>query len=438
MKTILRYVLKAVLFVAGFYLACHLAAFFVRKDAQSYARVMMHELHDTSENIDILFLGASHTEHAANPFVASEIFGKNAFNAGTGSQRLPASFALLKEAASLHHLERVFLDLDIATCDVGRYNSGRVTEAEFLITNYMKNKRAKVECLMSFSAPKYYPELLLPIARGNLICTDPREIVKNIYLKCTGRYYAYEYPQVPPRVYAGKGYVYDTRSIPDNGFIDDERETPFDPSLDFSEWERYLHKIAAFCKEEGITLTLFSFPENQFYIFDKGDYDEYISFVKSVAAKDGLDFYDFNLCKAEYLELKDSDFYDRNHLNGNGAEKFMRVFSRFFTGQLGDDIFYASYAQKMESVPERIYGIIVEEYADKSGFRIVPATNGKTSASRITYDFSYEAGGKTEVISRGGTEPVVAYPSGTSGELHITSYLDGVVQNKVSRHFNTF
>ena len=63
----------------------------------------------------------------------------------------------------------------------------------------------------------------------------------------------------------------------------------------------------------------------------------------------GASYYDFNLCRYEYLDTHNSDFLDLGHLNQYGAEKFSRVFGEFFAGDIdGQSLFYDTYAEKRE------------------------------------------------------------------------------------------
>ena len=93
-----------------------------------------------------------------------------------------------------------------------------------------------------------------------------------------------------------------------------------------------------------------------------GDYDLYHSFVKSFLASYGYVFYDFSLCKPEYLNLKDSDYYDYNHLNKDGIEKFTCIFSDFLADKItSEQLFFSSYKEKKENQKPSIYGIVIKQ-----------------------------------------------------------------------------
>ena len=83
------------------------------------------------------------------------------------------------------------------------------------------------------------------------------------------------------------------------------------------------------------------------YLDGVGNYDEYAAMLGDTAKALGASYYDFNLCRDEYLKLEDEDFLDLSHLNKDGAEKFSRVFGSFFGGSIDENrLFHASYEEK--------------------------------------------------------------------------------------------
>ena len=62
-----------------------------------------------------------------------------------------------------------------------------------------------------------------------------------------------------------------------------------------------------------------------------------------------IDYYDFNLCKEEYIPSTSEIFKDYDHLNGEGAKIFSRIFARFVNGEISsDDLFYDSFNEKID------------------------------------------------------------------------------------------
>lgn len=90
--------------------------------------------------------------------------------------------------------------------------------------------------------------------------------------------------------------------------------------------EKCNKKIISICEENNIPLIFYSTLISDFFLNASGNYDIYISNVRQFLREFGYQFYDFNLCKEEYLTLSDYNFYDNNHLNKTGIEKFTPVF----------------------------------------------------------------------------------------------------------------
>ena len=82
----------------------------------------------------------------------------------------------------------------------------------------------------------------------------------------------------------------------------------------------YLIKIIDFCKKNEIELTLFTSPITDCELHNFENYDIWGNQIRNLATENGINYYDFNLCKTEYLDLSDEHYWrDNNHLNTWGA-----------------------------------------------------------------------------------------------------------------------
>ena len=116
-----------------------------------------------------------------------------------------------------------------------------------------------------------------------------------------------------------------------------------------------------------------------------GDYDLYHSFVKSFLASYGYVFYDFSLCKPEYLNLKDSDYYDYNHLNKDGIEKFTCIFSDFLAEKITSErLFFSSYKEKKENQKPSVYGIVIKQN-EETGLISINAVSNISVPGKISF-----------------------------------------------------
>ncbi len=266
-------------------------AFILKDDANSYARVLFHEFYN-QDKIDYLVCGASHVSHGVEANNASQKLGKAVFNAGTPSQKIDGTYAILRQAVKLYKIEKV--------------------------------------------------------------------------------------------EYAGKGCVLDLEEIPDGGFSNDSKEGKINVSEVSEDWKDTIDKIIALCRENDIELILFSMPCSDFYLNERGNYDEYYSFCRDFTAEKGFSYYDFNLARPEILSLTDSDFRDDNHFCKKGVYVWTNAFCDFFGSKYKEEnalekYFYSSFAQKMAEMPEKIFGLYMPKIRFKRSFRFRQANLVKSA-----------------------------------------------------------
>lgn len=143
-------------------------------------------------------------------------------------------------------------------------------------------------------------------------------------------------------------------------------------SFDFSnisnDWVHTLGDIISFCNTKGISLTLVSAPMSNFYLSGGGNYDVYIDLVNNIIKDTNVDYLDFNLCKEKYIPNVSELFKDVDHLNYEGAQIFSKVFLDYLNGVVSkEELFYASYEEKIESIAPTVFGIIYQDEQKESG-----------------------------------------------------------------------
>ena len=212
----------------------------------------------------------------------------------------------------------------------------------------------------------------------------------------------------------------ETESIKDGSFYTlAENITPITNNLN-EDWKNAIKKIISICEENNIPLIFYSSPISDFFLTASGNYDTYISNVRQFLSECGYQFYDFSLCKEEYLTLSDNNFYDNNHLNKIGIEKFTPVFCNFFTGKIDQkDLFYNSYSEKIKNQKPCIYGLVINKENENS-IKIQPMVNSANQED-ICFDI-FEINKKTEnQIYAKTNNTTISYPKSTK-KLKIISY----------------
>ncbi|MGN0729895.1 hypothetical protein [Treponema sp.] len=429
--------IKFIIFIAIFFLLSGLLSTVLINDVNAYTRVLMHEFYN-QERIDVLFCGASHVSHGINSTVADKKLAGGeyrSFSTGTPSQSLNGTYAILREAIRLYDLKDVFVELDFATATTSLYSKSEPSKSTFLVAHYLQNPAAKIEYLAGATSPKYYLNSLLPIGKEKLIDLNPASVLYVLKSKISGEYYKYQYKS-DDSVYAGKGCVLDDEVV-EEGSLYSEPVNPI-PVKDISrEWKETVLKIIRLCDEKKIRLCFYQNPSTNFYLLEKQNYDEYIAFIREILCEYDVPYYDFSLLKPEYLDLCDSDFFDDNHLNKYGIEKFTNIFCDFYNKSETErlEMFFSTYSEKLSLLPPKIYGHIIEEDKENASFSILPVMNN-CDDSLVEYDVTAYSGGKEIPIARNSSDRCFYYPENSSGKIKVISYYDKVQQTSFTKYYS--
>ncbi len=420
------------LFICGFTLILTGLGYLVRDDSNMNARIMARQLHRA--RIDTLFLGASHIYRAINPAIIDERLQCNSFVAGTASQELDASYALLRETCGRNRLRKVFVDLDYWQSIKKEHAERNNFKSIYIVSDYLQNPVIKCRYLMHATAPEYWFNSFSPFGAYKDISFHPAKIKANIELKLREKYSDYDKVVNEDGDHMIKGY------IPHCGVADvivSKGVSKFKPEKITADWKQSVADIVSYCRAHDIEVSFFSVPITDCKLVDMGNYDEYIDFVTTFLSQYGCSYYDFNLARSEYLCLDDTDFYNDDHINKYGAEKFSKCFAGFIAADADESIFHASYAEKIKTQPERIYGYVMRDIKDGSACRIKPVS-GKIKQKRILYDVSCKPdGGEWYCIAVETAEREITYPVGMKGVLKICVRLDGIECATLTKEFNT-
>ena len=429
--------IKSILFLLIFYILSIGVAFILKDDTESYARVLMHEFY-SQDNIDILYCGASHVSHGITPVIADSITGKNNFSTGTASQTIEGTYAILQQAIKQYKIEKVFLEMDFAVSAKHAKNDRNGFAADYIVSDYIKDPSIKYNYLFSISSPKYYVNHLLPIGKDKHMTLNPKKFIKKIKSIVTGQYFKYDYISSDSE-YDGKGCVLNIDVIKNGSFSNNTEQGKIKLENISEEYKNIIDKIIKLCKNNNVELIFYSMPCSDFYLAEKSNYDDYYFWCKDFLSQRGFEYYDFNLVKEEYLTLEDEDFTDDNHFSKQGVYKWTRAFCNcFFTEGISlEKMFYASYSQKLQNHPDKIYGLELLPSQDKKTIKIKPIIN-HVEQNRITYDVYSIIEGNEELLEKETRDSVIMLPLGKSGKIRVISYIDGIKQNDCLQSFAAF
>lgn len=309
--------------------------------------VMCH-FYDRVENIENLYLGSSHVYYDVDADILDELTQKSNFNLSTSAQNFYQSYLLLQEADKLYDLEHVYLEMYYVAHIKGSEIHYQ-TSWNYRVWDRMKNSLDKHISILQKDPGEELLAVYLPFSRFNSYLFDTDHI-KSVLDKKNEIH--------ENEIYHESGHI-------ESLYIIDEKQYKVSKTggMDLEpisvEAKQYLLKIIEYCTDRDIPLTLFSSPTPEWMMIKAGNYDYYVDQVRGIADEYGLQYYDFNLCKEQYLSLSYEHFRDENHLNGAGADVFTPVLYDVLTNDK-QEYFYDSYQEKLEKTEPAMYGLITD------------------------------------------------------------------------------
>jgi len=319
---------------------CLVLNYLFKNDVGSYTRVMLSELY-SEENIDVLFVGASHTYRSFDTDLIEKETGLNCFNAGSSSQQLQGSYYLIKEANEKCGVKRVLLDV---TFSMQQLESPGAVQT-YILTDYMHDGANKKKYLWESFGVDGLINDFFPLLHG--ISLTPKTAVAHL----TGEYRnnSYKYLSFDDEEYRGQGFVYNYNIYQGNDY---EPEVTLEGQL-FSDFSaKYLFDIIEYCKTNSIQLILCEPPMPDGLLSRENGFQTYVDEVRKIAGENEIGYWEFNLAKPDFLHLEKDCFCDNNHLNGHGAELFSHSVARLLMAEETVNCFFDSYAEKMENNPD--------------------------------------------------------------------------------------
>lgn len=386
-------------------------------DDGTFERIMMHDFYENTENIDNLYVGSSHVFCDLNPAILDEINGKNNFNLSTSAQPLIASYYLLIEADKRNDLTCVYLDLwnGLLMEDNGKWKEPGELLTSWQVLDQMKFSENKLKWMLDSTDYRHVYLSMFPSIRYKNRLLDSDYLAEQLHNKTNSDYLCYD----DLESYVRKGYSY-TEHKAEELYCTTSVRTVESPRELSETAKEYLIKIIDYCDKNNIKLRLCANPVSDWELCQTGDYDNYVMQMKNLVSQYGLEYYDFNLCRKEYLDIGDNIYWsDNNHLNKYGAELYSNVFGIFFEkldkGEIqGSDYFYDSYQEKLDDMEERVFGVVVEEIDDErkaeyfASFSIEPmdayrlfhlSTVGNLKSDSVeTYVYRVETGSKDKIL----------------------------------------
>jgi hypothetical protein len=413
-----RFFLKALLFLLIFVVLVW-ALGFALAPAESFTRLMLHDLYAQEGGIEAAFIGASHALYGLDTQALDKSLGARCFNLGSASQKALDSFYLLKEMYGENKPKLVVIEVTYAMYT--RFSGYDNPTSSMILYDYYRPGANKLAYLGAAFTPEDYPDVFLKAYRYR---SRFPEIFDTLGRKLTAEYFSYD-PAVSSyedERYAGKGFVYHEGGFEEGGL---GRMSPY-------RWDRrnlntdeldYLERMIKLCKEQGSEVVLISTPLPMATLLTLGNYDDVHAYFAKLAKANAAPYYDFNLVRDQRFARRDAYYFDTNHLNGQGAAAFSTVLGDALNRhRAGEDLsgwFYPDF-----SALARDYDRVANVYLQaRTGGDAVTLTAKAYHGSGVQpeYRFLYREAGEGDytVLRDFGPEPTAALTAQRKAGLEI-------------------
>ena len=329
-KRVCKSVLAFLLVIA--LVSAMLAGFYLHTEYYYYQD--FKERGDLTGTLDTLYCGASFALRAFRPDIIDPVLGESGYNLSGSRLTMLGRYTLLEKEIKRNPIKTVILEV---SCDTLVRDSAQEGPEGELLTFARLTARDRPAYFFQAFRPKDWPLLYYDlVSKGindacSLLCGRIR--VGNWFL--TRGYFPFHEPDVP--FYRDYAAMRGTETLP-------AELTPYNIEM--------LDRITALCRENGVELVLINVPQSKAFNCSCTNLDVFHQWYADYAAKNGLQYYNFNLCKCIDTRLPDEGcFYDPHHLNNAGAAAFSEFYADFMRRIRAEedlrDEFYASYAEML-------------------------------------------------------------------------------------------
>ena len=335
---------------------------------ETNSRLSWNRYYSETDNIDSLLLGSSHVHSDINVELLNRE-DNNYFMFATAGQSIRDSYYVFKEVSRSHNIDDVYLELYF------RVNVQEDIVPSWRILDYMKTSNVKFDYIYNICSKENFFDTIFPALRYRTAVFDLEQIRKNVTEKTSRQYCEYQ-----SELFTEEGFMGSDEKLSSENFIYSKNNKWFDEDPLDEEADLYLRKFIEECQDKGINIHLFSSPITNLELLAIGNYDYYVTQINAIVAEYGIEYYDFNLCKSEYLPLDQSlHFRDTDHLNNNGVEIYTELFEAVVINSevSKEEYFYTTYAEKKLSEGAKVWGIIRlnQEKQDETGCNFMLATS---------------------------------------------------------------
>lgn len=329
-------ILSAVSFIGVIALVSFILAFFVpHQDAVERKKL--------AGSLDLIFVGASHTQNSIIPQIIDEGLGTNSYNLAIGSMTTADRKIMIQKETGRNPIKTVVLELSLGA--LLRSVKNDAADGNFHMFNRMDTFSEKVSYLFKRT----------PV--DNWAYIYARSMVTSIYSIMSGNFG--KEPSDRQRGYlpvAARDYTLGKKQI-----VEEYQQNVFSIDEYNKDSVKEFENTIDFCNEKGVRLIVIVAPVSDGFLWKYKNVDEFQDWLSGLCKEKGVEFYNFHLLKNKYKLLSDSKSYgaSQDHMSDDGAKVFSKFFVDFIkktdSGEDVSDLFYDSYVDMIKDSPYMEY-----------------------------------------------------------------------------------
>lgn len=313
-----KFIFKTLLFVATLVLLDRCFILFREAEHNIFADIAIQKMKKVSSKLrakggdDILFVGSSHGQFAISPQIVSDSLHKSSFNlAYGGGSNMGLQMTLLKKLVTetSYKPKTIVFAIDVFTLNATPFFDDPVQNVFFQNGDDIlkKGRRYLYSCFKLYG--KNLPEYISGAVKGNFKLPYFK---KSFYdLSMFDKYEKYEISEdgwVKGFGILNKKYL----RYADMTFNPDPKSALL------------LNEYVQLCRDNGIELFFIQVPEHAVSLEFQKKYIDFGMWMKKLTQKSTTAFIDFDT-EQKFPVNNDSLFFDSDHLNKTGAEKFSKL-----------------------------------------------------------------------------------------------------------------
>lgn len=277
------------------------------------------------QDLDQVYIGASVCQSTFNPIVIDGILGTNSYNMGTPSQPIDLSCVAVETAIKEHNIKRVILGFGYFALST---QNSKQAEAAFI---QAKNQQGTVleaflsnmEYVISHKGESVSINFWIPWI-NNHVKFNVDNIKENIRVKLKK-----DSTRQEESLLESRGMLLYTDTLDYDNIGDDNSWNWYQPEFS-KDAVSEMRRICELCNENQVELIVVNTPRPTFDITTYlGDYYGQYLWLKSFFEEYDVAYYDFNFVKPEIFISKPEYYYNFEHMNVLGAERFSESFAEF-------------------------------------------------------------------------------------------------------------